>query len=214
MDIQTIPVGCLQPHPANSNVMPERLLSKLATHIEKSGCYPPLVVRPVGTGDDRAYQILDGHHRLEVLKRIGHVEARCVVWRVDDDEALLLLATLNRLQGKDDAHKRGELVAQLRMRMSFKELADRLPERAAELEKLAGLRDPPRPRAPVPIGEMPQAVHFFLLPDQARRLDRCLRAFGGPRDKALMRLVAVCEGAVEGCNQGPIAEPTGLHGEG
>ena len=38
----------------------------------------------------------------EALRRLGRASARCEVWAVDDDEAMLLLATLNRLQGRDD----------------------------------------------------------------------------------------------------------------
>ncbi|MFW6060171.1 MAG: ParB/RepB/Spo0J family partition protein [Phycisphaeraceae bacterium] len=187
MDLIEIPLEQLRPHPHNSNVMPERLLARLTAHIERTDRYPPLIVRPLGDG---TYQILDGHHRAEALRRLGRAAARCVAWEVDDDEALLLMATLNRLEGDDDASKRAALLARLSERHDLKTLAAQLPERSEQLKKLLALNDPaPPPRPPQPIDQMPQAVHFFLLPEQRRRLDQRLKAIGGSREAALMTLV-------------------------
>ena len=95
-----VPLDDLRPHPLNSNVMPEDLRDKLAAHIRRTGRYPFLVVRPLPEEPNK-YQVLDGHHRVEVLRELGFTEARCDVWEVNDREAKLLLATLNRLQGQD-----------------------------------------------------------------------------------------------------------------
>jgi ParB family transcriptional regulator, chromosome partitioning protein len=88
----------LHPHPANANQMPEERLTKLARNIGRSGRYPPLVARP---HPERAeeWQLLDGHQRWEVLRRLGHDQALVYPWPCDDASALLLLATLNRLEG-------------------------------------------------------------------------------------------------------------------
>ncbi len=104
MNTKQIEIDLLRPHPANCNEMPANLLAKLAGHIEKSERYPPIIVRLLGDGD--GYQILDGHHRVMALRKIGRAEACCVVWEVGDDEALVLLATLNQLRGGDDVFKR------------------------------------------------------------------------------------------------------------
>ena len=192
MQIESIPIARLHPHPDNSNVMPEPLLAKLAANIARSDRYPPVIVRPLPTGEhtEMAYQILDGHHRVEALRRLQHDTARCVVWDVDDDEAMLLVATLNRLEGTDDARKRAALVGKLSDRHELKALADRLPERTEQLKKLLTLAVPaPPPRPAPPIEAMPQAVHFFLLPEQRRRLDAALRDIGGAREAALMTMV-------------------------
>lgn len=198
MNIQTIELDHLHAHPANSNVMPERLVGKLADHIARSGRYPPLIVRPIdadtGPQPDKptapAYQILDGHHRALALRRLGRTRADCVVWRADDREALVLLATLNRLQGQDDPRKRAALVGSLAEKHDLPALAQLLPERQDQLKKLLEINNrPPRPRAPQPLEEMPVAIHFFLLPADKRRLDQVLRALGGTREEALMRLL-------------------------
>ena len=104
-----IPLGQLRARIDNANVMPEALLAKLVRHIERTDRYPHLIVRPIadaGLGAEGFYEILDGHHRAAALRRLGRTTARCEVWEVDDDEALVLLATLNRLQGRDDVLKR------------------------------------------------------------------------------------------------------------
>src|SRR6266705_1499678 len=90
-----ISLDSLLPHPLNSNVMSPDLQAKLRAHIKRTGRYPFLVVRPHPDLPDK-YQVLDGHHRIAVLRDLGHTEVRCDVWQVDDREAKLLLATLNR----------------------------------------------------------------------------------------------------------------------
>src|SRR5205809_8006900 len=87
----------LLPHPLNSNVMSPDLQAKLRAHIKRTGRYPFLVVRPY-PDELGKFQVLDGHHRVAVLRDLGHTDARCDVWQVDDREAKLLLATLKRLQ--------------------------------------------------------------------------------------------------------------------
>src|SRR5712692_136185 len=130
-----IPIEDLRPHPLNSNVMPEDLREKLRAHIHRTGRYPFLVVRP-HPDDPGQYQVLDGHHRIEILRELGHTEARCDVWQVDDREAKLLLATLNRLQGQDLPRRRAELLHSLLGETSVVDLAGLLPESAKQIEEL------------------------------------------------------------------------------
>jgi hypothetical protein len=232
MDEQVVQIGLerLRAHPANSNVMPGGLVEKLMGHIERSGRYPPLVVRRIpelrieqlgtgnselGTGEGNessargsgpsvprsafrvpsclvpscTYQVLDGHHRWEALRRLGRDTAACVVWDVDDAEALLLLATLNRLQGRDDPRKRAELLEKLRAEMGggAGAMAKALPESLEQVRKYLALRGegPTAPR----LESMKVAVHFFLTGEERRELEDALREIGGVREAALMGLV-------------------------
>jgi len=190
MEIQLIDISRLHPHPSNSNVMSDDLLDKLAAHLQNTGRYPPLIVRPMPGQTDGGYQLLDGHHRVKALERIGRTEARCVVWEVDDKEALLLLATLNRLQGKDDVRRRASLIAGLNRQVGVDQLSKQLPEGLEELTQLLALHEPPlKPQAPLSLEQMPVAVYFFLVPEKRKLLDRCLKSLGGSREQALMRLV-------------------------
>lgn len=187
MKTHEIAIDRLQPHPLNSNVMPERLFDKLVDHIERTGRYPALIVRPQGGG---VYQVLDGHHRLRTLQQLGHTQARCDVWPVNEAEATTLLATLNRLEGKDDARRRARLLAALERQLGSDDARSRLPERGEQVQKLLKLNEAGGPPTPPPrLEDMPVAVHFFLLPAQRTRLNRRLRELGGTREDALMRLI-------------------------
>ena len=60
-------------------------------------------------------------------------------WHCDDQTALVLLATLNRLEGEDVPAKRAELLAELEALIPVDELAPLLPEDAAVIEETLGL---------------------------------------------------------------------------
>lgn len=199
-NVVEIEVGRLVGHPRNSNAMGREALKKLMGHIRRSGRYPPLVVRRIegikglrdqGTEGEKRYQVLDGHQRLKVLKQLGRKTAECVVWEgVDDEAALVLLATLNRLRGTEDPRKRGLLVQELQAKVGAEELGRLLPEGAGEIQRLLELAQPPpevvRPRR---LEDWPVAVHFFLVEEDRRKLERVLKALGGTREEALMGMV-------------------------
>jgi len=190
----------LDAHPANSNRMADRLLDKLAAHIERTDRYPPIIVRPHGPRGDGRYQILDGHHRVAALRRLERDAARCDVWHVDDGEALLLLATLNRLQGRDDPHRRAALLAQLRDAHgeTLKSLAAKLPERPPQVQALFRLNaSPPAPQPAPPLDDMPRAVHFFLSGGDRRRLLQRLADIHPRRETALMTLLDGADAALD-----------------
>jgi len=174
-------------HPDNVNRMPYALYAKLKRHLADTKRYPPLIVRPMG--DD--YEILDGHHRARALRELGHDAAVCVVWHVDDGQALTLLATLNRLSGQDDPRRRGALIQKLSKHTDISELAKRLPEDAKRLELFRQVAAAlPKPTPPRPLEQVPVAVHFFLLPDQRATLEKTLKTIGGTREQALMDLAS------------------------
>jgi len=209
MTLQWIPLGVLEPHPENSNRMPAHLMEKLKAHIERTGLYEPLVVRPMAThapsrehpeprprvagtagaapddlkseiSDLRCrYQILNGHYRARVLRQLGHTRARCDVWEVDDDEARLLLATLNRLEGRDDPSARAHLVAHLARGRSAQDLARLLPEPPDAVERLLRLaQPPPTPLAPEAIEPPARPMTFFLAEEQHALVTEALRETG------------------------------------
>lgn len=188
-DVRWIELSRLRAHPLNSNVMRAELLDKLAGHIADTGRYPPLIVREIEGG---VYQVLDGHHRWKAIERANHERAACVVWDVDDAGAMLLLSTLNRLQGHDDPRKRAGLLAELyeKMGRDAAAMAKRLPETAQQVRAYLKVREPaPEPAMARPLEQMPTAVTFFLTGQQRHALDERLGAIGGTREAALMRLV-------------------------
>jgi len=179
---RNIDIQRIDPHPHNANVMSADAMKKLARHIQRTRRYEALVVRPRGgTDDEPRYQVLNGHHRLEVLRRLGHQRVRCEVWDVDDREALLLLATLNRLEGRDDPSRRAALLARLagqdNSAADLAKLARLLPENRAALERAIALAREPLP-VPVAPGDAPRVfapMTFFLTDDENRTVGHALR---------------------------------------
>lgn len=187
----TIALDLLDAHPDNANAMPGALLEKLIAHIRETGNCPPLIVRPHPAHAGR-YQLLDGHHRAIALRRLGHREATCDVWDVDEEQATMLLLTLNRLHGEDDPRRRGELLKRLSQSMQIDELAAKLPEDVERIDRLIALTEPPpQPAQPREVDDMPHAVTFFLTGTQRRALFEKLRAVDSDRTAALVALLAL-----------------------
>jgi ParB-like chromosome segregation protein Spo0J len=136
----TIALHLLLDDPKSSNVCSPDVLEKLSRHIAKTGLYPPLVVRPKSKAS-KQFILIDGHHRKRILESLGHTEADCVVWNVNDKEARLALATLNTLRGTENLTKRAELVRDLAQFISVDELATLLPETDAEIADLLTILD-------------------------------------------------------------------------
>ena len=175
-----VPLDDLVAHPLNSNVMPEDLRDKLRAHIKRTGRYPFLVVRP--HPETGKYQVLDGHHRIAILRELGHVKARCDVWDVDDREAKLLLATLNRLQGQDLPIRRAQLIHELLGEMNIEDLGGLLPETEKQLEELHTLLEFPAEEIAAALEAeaeeaekvLPRVMSFVVTPEQEELIDRAV----------------------------------------
>jgi hypothetical protein len=155
------------------------------------GCRHGASMRRGACGEE-VYQVLDGHHRWKVLEALGHEQAACMVWEADEEQALVWLTTLNRLEGRDDPWRRAELVRQLHEQFgrSVGELAKVLPDAKGDLEKLLKVRaEGPVVRATPGLDSMRQCVSFFLLPPEARELEAAIERAGGGREEGLMKLV-------------------------
>jgi ParB-like chromosome segregation protein Spo0J len=139
--IISIALNKLIAHPGNCNRMNDSTFGKLFRHIERTGNYEPIIVRthPKRKG---SFEILNGHHRLRVLEKLGAACAECVVWEADDTEALVLLATLNRLAGSDDVYKKSRLVLGLSRHFKSKDLARMLAESRKSIDRLKKLKRP------------------------------------------------------------------------
>lgn len=150
--LASLSIETLLPHPANPNRMSRTAMNKLTRQIEQTGQYEPIVVRrhPQKTG---AYQILNGHHRVRILKRLDHTHADCVIFRADEAEALVYLATLNHLKGRSNVRNKSRLIEQLCRHRSSKQLGRLLPDSQTAIDKLNALAqqkpaveiEPPKP---------------------------------------------------------------------
>jgi ParB-like chromosome segregation protein Spo0J len=161
--------------------MSDDLRAKLAAHIRRTGRYPYIVVRPHPEQEGK-YQVLDGHHRAQVLRDLGHTEARCDVWEVDDREARILLATLNRLQGQDLPRKRAELLHSLLGEMNAGDLAGLLPESEKQIEDLHALLEFPAEEIAALLNAeaeerekvLPRVMTFVVSPEQHEAIEQAV----------------------------------------
>jgi ParB family chromosome partitioning protein len=137
--LSIIAINKLIAHPDNPNVMSGEKFRKLVRNIERTGLYEPIIVRPHPQNQDK-FQIINGHHRVKALEKLGKKEANCLVWNVDDRQTAILLTTLNRLSGADDPAKKIELLRKLKERFDTAELAKLLPDTAKQIEQLTNLK--------------------------------------------------------------------------
>ncbi len=211
-----VPLDDLRRHPLNANVLPDDLMAKLKAHISRTGRYPMIIVRP-HPEDQGSFEIIDGHHRVEVLRELGHTEARCVVWSVDDREAKLLLATLNRLEGQDLPIRRAQLVHELLGEMNLGDLAGLLPETDKQIEELETLLQFPAEEIADLLAEqaeeaekvLPRVMTFIVSPEQEELIERAVElASDGTagRDRKARGLANLARSFMEGRDDGSLTD--------
>lgn len=170
--IRHIPLEKLIGHPDNANRMSRANFAKLMRHLKQTGHYEPLVVRrhPQERG---CFQIINGHHRCEALRKLGHRTAQAVVWNVTDEQTDVLLATLNRLGGRDMLDRKLAILRRLSSQHSCRDLAKLLPATKGQLERLTG-------RVPLAQARRQKAkafavpVVFFVSEAQQQRIEEAL----------------------------------------
>jgi ParB/RepB/Spo0J family partition protein len=173
--IQSISIKNLLPHPDNPNRMSKENFKKLTRHIERTGRYEPLIVRKHLKNYGR-FQIINGHHRFEALKHLGYETCDCVVWDIDDDETLLLLATLNRLCGQDVLDKKTILLEKINRKLRVDELSKLLPNTKTQIQRLIELQ---KNKVQIQIAEQDKnsiayPMVFFLKAEQKATVEKAI----------------------------------------
>ena len=209
MKIRKIELSRLWPHPDHANRMSRAAFGKLMRHIKRTGYYEPLVVRP-HPHKRGGFQILHGHHRCEALRRLGHETAQAVIWNVDDEQADILLATLNRLTGRDCLDRKLAILRRLRARRSIRELAQLLPQTRGQLERLTGAK--PLPGAGQTSKRSPFATPmvFFVSDEQHAAIESALTALAEQSNeptKAARRAAALTRLAADSSARARHASP-------
>lgn len=88
----------------------EEYLAALRDSIKESGVISPIVVRPVPGG----FEVVAGHHRLEVFRRLGHDAISAVVRGMSDAEAAKALTSDNFVRQDVSDYERYKHVQMLR----------------------------------------------------------------------------------------------------
>ena len=154
-------------HPDNPNRMSRSNFAKLVRNIRHTGRYEPLIVRPHPQRKG-FFEIINGHHRCRALEVLGYKQAECIVWDIDDEQADILLATLNRLGGTDELGKKLFLLKRLNEKLDARELSRLLPQTAKQIARLVNLH---LPDSPAKVNAMSFATPFvFCVSDSQQKI--------------------------------------------
>ncbi len=170
--IECVGLDRLVPHGDNPNRMSRGDFLKLVRNIKATGRYEPLVVRR-HRDRDGCFEIINGHHRCKALAEVGIKEADCVVWDINDEEADILLVTLNRLCGSDELDKKALLFKRLNQRMEAGALSKLLPHTARQIERLVSMKMP-SVAANVDMKCFANPMVFFLTDEQTALVEKAL----------------------------------------
>ena len=117
---------------------------------------------------------------------------------VDDEGALVLLATLNRLTGSDELERKSELIKSLSKRLNVKQLVKMLPESSKSIERLKSLSCATKINAST-TEQMLSPVVFFLDDKQNQIIEEALAKAGdgvsgtGRAVKRAVAMAKICE---------------------
>ena len=167
-----IPLEKLTEHPLNANRMSETTFRKLVRNIERTNFYEPLIVRPHPQRRG-FYQIINGHHRARALRELGYERCDCLIWDIDDEQARILLATLNRLTGSDILEKKTELLRRLNESFRAGELSKLIPYTKMQIEKLCNLKMPQAP-SKIEKAVFAKPLVFFVSEEQSNVIEQAL----------------------------------------
>jgi hypothetical protein len=180
-NIRTIRLNRLVPHPDNANRMSRANFAKLIRNIERAGHYEPLVVRPHPNQTGK-FQIINGQHRCEALRQLGRKTAQAVVWNMDDEQADILLTTLNRLSGRDMLEKKLNVLRRLCRVIPLHDLAKLVPQTQGQLQRLMSRKlNPAKVQIRQPLHAIP--LVFFVDEAQQRLIEDALASVPAPVSK-------------------------------
>ena len=137
MRLADIPVDRLHESPWNPNQVDPNMLRPLKESVRRFDLGQNLVVRHMD--NTRAYEVLSGNYRLQVLKELLHTSVPCMVVELDDAQARLLAQALNHGHGEDDLGPRAEAVREILTCVPEDQVLSILPETSNCLNALSTL---------------------------------------------------------------------------
>lgn len=191
--LRRIPLADLLPRSDQPNIVLPRVRKSLAAQISETGLYPPLIVRPLKRR--KKFEILDGRQRADILAELGHRDARCELWRVNDHQADALAATLNHLRGRPNAKLLAEQIRGLICRLGHDGTGALLALPPAGIrQRLMALKPPTEVSHSSPGLDL-RPVTFHLSPADLELLQQKLRSATTGRGKRAEQLMEIIKAA-------------------
>lgn len=110
--IEYLPTTEIQENTYNPNVVADHVMKALIANVKRNGFTQPILVRP-NTGDGRAYEVVDGEHRLRAARAAGIEFVPCVVSMIDGVEAKAQTLAMNQLRGEMDASQVAAIIREI-----------------------------------------------------------------------------------------------------
>lgn len=139
-EVKLVPIDEIKPSPfENANEFSEELFASLKKDIEEHGLVgESLIVNP------KDMTLINGHHRLKVLKQLNYSEAPCIFYEpADETEHKLLSIAWNQKHGTFNEQKLHNLIKDIHDsgKYSLEELAEKLGFNNSEIrEKLEAIK--------------------------------------------------------------------------
>jgi ParB-like chromosome segregation protein Spo0J len=198
VEVVDLDIELIEPDPANPNELDPPTREALKREIDDNGFVQPVVVRP----HQNRWLIIDGQHRWEALKELGHKTVPCVVDDAGEDEARMRLLTLNRLRGSFDLAKLSDILAELASEMSEDELRERLAIPAEDFQAILDMEAPEEDeeaieRIATALTEMPEELNWSMPLDDAAIVEEALETLtaNGERNRAQAIIYLLAGGA-------------------
>lgn len=109
MQLSKIGIDLLDDAPRNANKMTEAKYAGLKESIKRVGFTQPILVTDTANG---RFEIVDGHHRRDAMRDLGHADIPVVILQPGEDPRLVALA-MNRLRGDTDLAVAGMMIDEM-----------------------------------------------------------------------------------------------------
>jgi ParB-like chromosome segregation protein Spo0J len=136
-----VDIDLLVPNTWNPNVLDKDGMKKLKVNIQDTldaaGTIPPVVVRPHPKQDGK-FEIIDGYHRTEVMKKLDKQKVPVCIMHIDTKRAMRLTETLNHLRGTNDPEKYVTYLEEMinEHGESLESMSEYLPDTVEDMETL------------------------------------------------------------------------------
>jgi len=179
--VSSIPIEKLVAHPDNPNRMSKKTFAKLVRNIERTGRYEPLVVRPCPHREG-FFQIINGNHRCRALAELCYETVDAMVWDIDDHDADILLASINRLGGRDVLDKKLALLCRLNKRTQAHDLTKLLPLSRPQIQRLTKISSDGLSRVKLAKADFATPLVFFVSRCQQKIIENAMSLARGATD--------------------------------
>lgn len=155
----TMPITSLVKADWNYKTNNEALSEKLANNIKRNGQIENIIIRELDTG---FFEVVNGNHRLDVLKSIGYLDVHCFnLGSISESQAKRIAVETNETRFESDIKLLSETITSILEEFSLDEIEVTMPFTEDELNKLLNIEIPLNEE---PKTKPPSLADVFVVP--------------------------------------------------